>query len=403
MRITGGRAINYREMKRMYDLNGPEKTCRHLREALINKDLAPADFSIREVAEATAGLEWVKALDPRSGNGLVLTEAFGGVDVTAFSNITGQIAFSSIMQAYTSEEFVLTRKIPDVPTRLDGEKIPGVARMGDKAAVVQPGMPYEHFGFGEDFIETPNTTKRGFIVPVTKEAIFFDRTNLIISRAAEVGEWLGMNKEERLIDMFTGATNNYKRKGTDQNTYSSTGADTGTDGEWINLMTSELIDWTDVDEAEQLFVDMLDPNTSKPILITGKDVMVMPGYMHAANRVFNASLIEYLPGGATPVATKTVAANPLSGYSVDQSRLINRQLVINEVAADAAAAKKYWWIGDFAKTFQYMENWPITVVQAPPNSDAEFNQDIVVRYKASERGAASVKDPRYTVMSTGAG
>ena len=33
-----------------------------------------------------------------------------------------------------------------------------------------------------------------------------------------------------------------------------------------------------------------------------------------------------------------------------------------------------------------MENWPITVTQSPPNSEADFSQDIVVRYKASERG-----------------
>ena len=40
-----------------------------------------------------------------------------------------------------------------------------------------------------------------------------------------------------------------------------------------------------------------------------------------------------------------------------------------------------------------MENWPITVTQSPPGSEAEFNQDIVVRFKASERGAAAVINP----------
>ena len=45
---------------------------------------------------------------------------------------------------------------------------------------MHPGMPYPHLGFGEDYIETPSTTKRGFIVPVTKEAIFFDRTHLVL-------------------------------------------------------------------------------------------------------------------------------------------------------------------------------------------------------------------------------
>ncbi len=62
-------------------------------------------------------------------------------------------------------------------------------------------MPYPSLGFGEDYIETPSTSKRGFIVPVTREAIFFDRTNLVLSRAAEVGEVLGLNKEKRLLDL----------------------------------------------------------------------------------------------------------------------------------------------------------------------------------------------------------
>jgi hypothetical protein len=48
-----------------------------------------------------------------------------------------------------------------------------------------------------------------------------------------------------------------------------------------------------------------------------------------------------------------------------------------------------------------MENWPITVTQAPIGSEAEFNNDIVLRFKASERGAAAVINPRYIVKSTG--
>ena len=35
-----------------------------------------------------------------------------------------------------------------------------------------------------------------------------------------------------------------------------------------------------------------------------------------------------------------------------------------------------------------------------PGSDAEFNNDIVVRFKASERGAAAVLNPRYVVKCT---
>ncbi len=118
-------------------------------------------------------------------------------------------------------------------------------------------MPYPHLGFGEDYIETPSTTKRGFIVPVTKEAIFFDRTHLVLSRAAEVGEVLGLNKEKRLIDLVIGVTNNYKWKGTSYNTYQAATP-------WINtLAANELVDWTNVDKAEQLFADILDPGDGR--------------------------------------------------------------------------------------------------------------------------------------------
>jgi hypothetical protein len=43
----------------------------------------------------------------------------------------------------------------------------------------------------------------------------------------------------------------------------------------------------------------------------------------------------------------------------------------------------------------------ITVTQAPLNSEAEFSQDIIFRFKASERGAAAVINPRYIVWCTG--
>jgi len=223
--------IKYRELRRRYELDGPDKTVAHLSEALGEKHLAPDDFSIRELAEALVttrggdciGHQWVREYcDPRGGR--LLLEAGDGVDTTAFSNITGQVIYSQIMAAYQHPEFVLSELVQTVPTRLSGEKIPGIGRMGDKAAQVDEGMPYESVGFGEEFIETPPTAKRGFIVPVTKEAVFFDRTNLILSRAAEVGEFLGLNKEKRIVDVVIGATNNYKRNGTSFNTYLTSGA-----------------------------------------------------------------------------------------------------------------------------------------------------------------------------------
>jgi hypothetical protein len=385
-------SLNYRELKRRYELDGPARTVEHLSEALTQKDLAPEDFSIRDLAEALVpdGRQWVRLLDPRSGGNVSVLEATDGVDVTAFLNVTGQVLYSKIMDAYQQEAFVVSKLVQTIPTRFDGEKIPGIGRIADNIDEVAPGMPYPHLGFGEEYLETPNTAKRGFIVPVTKEAIFFDRTHLILSRAAEVGELLGLNKEKRLLDVVIGETNNYKYNGTNYDTYYA-------NGPWVNsLGGNELVDWTNVDNAEQLFADMLDPTTGEPILVRGTTVLVMPAYRHAAHRVFNAAEINYSPTGS---ATQTTASNPLGNYRVAESRLAYRRVIASGVAA--AAAKKWWFMGDFRKAFAYMENWPITVTQAPLNSEADFNNDVVLRFKASERGAAAVLNPRYVVKCTG--
>jgi hypothetical protein len=384
--------IKYRELKRQFELDGAEKTTAQLSEALRQGHLRAEDFSLRDLAEGLVpdGHQWVRAMDPRGGGGVSLVESGDGVDTSAFLNVAGQVIYSKIMEAYAQEAFVVSKMVDTIVTRLDGEKIPGVARIEDNVDGIQPGMPYPSLGFGEDYIETPSTTKRGFIVPVTREAIFFDRTHLILSRAAEVGEILGLDKEKRLVDLVIGATNNYKWKGTAYNTYQ-------TATPWINTRSgNELVDWTDVDAAEQLFADILDPNTGEPVLVHPSAVLVMPAYRHAAYRVFKADAITYTAAGAE---TATAASNPLSRYRVEESRLAYRRIIAS--GQTAANAKKWWFLGDFKKAFAYMENWPITVTQSPRNSEAEFNNDIVVRFKASERGAAAVLNPRYVVKCTG--
>ena len=390
------RSLKYRELKRLYELEGAERTVHVLGDALKKGELKPEEFSIRELAEVTLGTSWVKQLDPRGGGGVDLMEAGDAVDVTAFSNITGQVIYNRIMLAYSQEAFILSKLVDTIPTRFDGEKIPGIGRIVDETTEVRPGMPYPNLGLGEDYIETPSTTKRGFIVPVTKEAIFFDRTHLILQRAAEVGEILGLNKEKRLADLLIGQTNNYNWKGTAYNTYypAQDGAP------WVNALPgNELVDWTNVDAAEQVFANILDPNTGEPVLVQAATVLVTPAYHHAANRVFKATEVWYRSNEEDP--TTTTSPNPLGRYQVAESRLMYRRIIA--AGQQPADAKKWWFIGDFKKAFAYMENWPITVTQSPLGSDADFNQDIVVRFKASERGAAAVINPRYIVKSTGAG
>src|SRR4029078_8926100 len=94
--------LKYRELKRRYDLDGAEQTVTHLSEALREGHLKPEDFSIRDLAEAIVpdGREGGRPPDPRSAGGMSVLESAGAVDVTAFLNITGQVIYSKIMEAY---------------------------------------------------------------------------------------------------------------------------------------------------------------------------------------------------------------------------------------------------------------------------------------------------------------
>ncbi len=403
--------INYKRMARDCRLD-QDRFSEELSEALSPAEGKPhlsfEDFRLRELAAMfiqdqhgeSVGHGFVEhVFAPNSNKSLALLEASDAVDSTAFSNITGQLIVNRVMQSFQAEAFVASQMVTTQSTRLDGEKIPGIQKIGDPGKdnidnlIVKEGMPYEHHGFGEDYIETPRTTKRGLIVPVTKEAIFFDRTGLVAQRATEVGQILGLNKEKRLLDAIAGLVDLYSWLGTTYQTYYQ-GIDSAN---WTNhLDGNQLQDWTDIDAAEAAFGDMLDPNTGEPIVLGGGGMtLFVPWPLRStAIRIVSATSIDTRTTSSTTV---TYGTNPLSGLgiSVAASRLLYRRMVNGGISKTNAAAT--WFYGDFRKAFAYMENWPITVVQAPVNSEAEFNQDIVLRYKASERGAAAVLEPRAVV------
>ncbi len=367
-----------------------------IREQFEDDVFKPEDFSINQVAEATLGRGFVQACDPRSSVDLSNVLESDGVDSTAFSNITGQIVFSKILAAFDSPDLIGTSLIPTTPTRLSGEKLPGVSQIGDKAQVVKEGMPYENVGIGEEYIETPETDKRGLIVPVTKEAVFFDRTNLILQRAAQVGASIALGKEKRILNAILGESSTFatggkwKWKGTEFDVYNSSAVDFSSFF-YVNSQTAVLENYTDLDATENLFSDMQDPSTQEPILIPGvRTLLVVPNLRQTAMRIINSTETRKL----TNTSFTTLTPGDKGDYDIKSSPYFKTLLASNKTTS--------WWVGNFGQAFSYMENWPITVSQAPTNNEAEFTSDIVARFKASERGAVAVMAPHFVIKSTGA-
>ncbi len=337
----------------------------------------------------------------------------GAVDATAFIGVQGQILINRLLQMYEQEDFVTSKMIAPTPTVLNGERIPGVARPGDPGAdvtLVREGQEYNTVGFGEEYVETPMTTKHGEIIAVTREAVFFDRTGMVLQRAALVGEILGLAKEKRLLQLIIGSVNSYREKRKNDtvpvNLQTYYAADDN--GRWINHFDSNgLVDYTNLDYAEQQFANVTDPNTGEPIIVGGYQLLATKAKRRTLEQILTATQLYRLTvpgaaqapglGGTTnwPGAI-TIGGNFVQGMGIQAG--LSQQLAVqlkNGLGVAAADAANYWFYGNFSKAFAYMENWPITVVQAPVNSEAEFTHDIPFRWKASERGTPAVLDPRF--------
>jgi hypothetical protein len=372
----------------------PERFYSELGRALETRAVRPEEFSIRGLFEQFIphGRELVDSWNPRHGGqgvSLALVEEAGGLTSSAFSRISGQIIYNAVLDAFRAEALVFTPLVRTVSTQFNGEKIAGISRIGDEAEVVAEGRPYPQAGVSEDYIETPATTKRGLIVGLSREAVFFDRTGLVVDRCREVGEFLGVNKEKRIIDCVideNATAHRYKWKGTTYATYQASAP-------WVNVTASNaLVDWTDIDAAEQTMAGLIDPFTGEPILMNPKHLVVPRPLLYTARRIVEATEITVsTPGFATSGnPTQTAARNPVSGYQVVSSNLLAARMAVDSS----------WYLGDLGRAFAYMENWPLTVVQAPANSEVEFTHDLVMRWKASERGAAATLEPRAMHKST---
>lgn len=340
------------------------------------------EWSIRELFEALVddGSEYLSLSRQTDGGFHHLREGADIVDTSKFVNINGQIVYSALMDAYDDPMFIGERLVTNIPTEFNGEKIPGIGRVGDDSGVVHEGEEYPRAVIGEEWIETPEIIKRGLILDLTLEEVFHDRTGLITKRASDVGNSIRISKEKRILDVVLGITTAYRRNG-------AAAVATYQTSDWNNLAASNaLVDWTDIENAELKFDGMTDPNTGEPISIGGLTVIVPTALRHTAKNIINATQIR----GTAGTNNETLSNNPLDAY----------QLESNQYVKSRTSSDSTWFAGDPKKAFAYMENWPLRLQTQDDTSHESFNRDVVARYKASEKGTPAVMEPRYMTKST---
>lgn len=335
----------------------------------------------------------------------VITEDSDGVTSAAFQNINGQIMYTAAMDKYENEDFVFTKLIPEMPSKLSMmEKITGKTRIGDKALVRPENKAYPLAGVGEDWIHAPGTDDRGFAITVTYEAIFDDRTGDLMEYVGEQAEFLGLNVEKRaidcIVDLNTTAVSQvqnghrYHWKDTSISTYNdNTGSHT-----WDNLSAStSLISWESLQTVELLLAAITDPNTGEPFPILPKHLIVCPDLEQTAKQIVSATEIRKAVGGyaTTGNLTTQVSPNTATNYQVITSRQFkNRQVTVGSGLATT------WYLGDVSKAFKRKVVWPLQTQQAAAGNEAEIMRKIVYMGSVNERSSFFTVQPRLMAKAT---
>jgi hypothetical protein len=400
-----GQVIQYDDLHRDYQ-KFPEETLNTIQEGLESGALQPEDFNLPKLAQAVMGKELFQhVIDGPEGFGSLgwqrtRAQEAGAVELGDFANITGQIYFSAVLNAYEMEKAVFSDIIPTRATMIPGvEKLPGISNLGDGFEIVKEADQFPLMGVSEDWIQIAEKRKRGAIVPVTKEAIKFDLTGVLLRQCSDLGRWLKINREKRVIDAVidqNGAANSiyaggsrYQWKGTSYATYQGTTP-------WVNLATTNgLTNWKNFNTALILMSKIVDPYTGEPFPIEPMHVIVAPDKLFDARRVIHATEVrEADPGYATTGSpVQTIAPNPIEKYEIVSSRLLGARM-------DAASeARTDWFLGNLSEAFAVFVNWDVTPEQAAPNSHEAFYRDIISAYKISTRDCVATIQPRVMFRS----
>lgn len=367
----------------------------------------PHDVSLLDLAMGLTGLwgDGLRSALESSGRRptpeVDVLEAGLGVTPTQFANISvynssvAGLLEAKALEVYDRPEWIGDNFVTNVPTRKRTEKFIGLVESGDEDVTRKPLKPHARASIDERYQTTPETVNRGIAIEVAVESIMFDETGLVMQYCEGVTERVRKRKELAILDLVLGITNNYTYMGTSYNTYVASG------GSWVNIVASNpLVDWRDVDEAMQLFADMTDPHNSEPIVITAKQVLVMPQSATSAAMTLTATQYERQAGADGDGQLRMTTGNPILGQfqlMPTSPWLYNRARAATGLNLSEANAKGLWFLGDFKKAFAYMENFPLTITRANPSDYEMADRRIAAAIFLDEMGIPAVMEPRYVV------
>ena len=164
-------------LRALVESEGAYPVARKIMGFLEDEDhrLTPEKFSIRELWESFVGPcnQTLAIAQNEVGFGDIhLTEA--NVDSTAFPTITGLLISKKVIDGYRQPIFIGSQLVTNMPSNRKIERIAGFTA-ADTIKEVPEGQAYDESDLGEKFV-TSQATKKGRIISLTEEAVYFDQT-----------------------------------------------------------------------------------------------------------------------------------------------------------------------------------------------------------------------------------
>lgn len=362
----------------------------------------PEQFSLQALWEGLVGPVEETLPFAQKRKGLVevnRTELQEQVASTAFPSATGQLIATRVIEGYESPNFIGDQLVDTMDSNLRNERVVGFTSLqGPKP--VNEGQAYEGSTYEEKFVTTQET-KRGRLLQVTEEAVFFDQTGQILRRAQGIGRKAREERERRIVRGVADVDSNervYRPDGSAEQLYASANS---------NVLTgTPLNDWTDIQEAlthhAQNITDDREPDDhmgEQPIMWNPEILLVAQEKAGDASRIVAATQVRGTQGSNE----ETISGNPLdnlvSGLRVLSSPFLDQAAIGSADQFDDASD---WFLGDFRSQFVYKEIWPLQTFRAPSQNEEQWNRDVVARFKVREYGDINALDHRLVIKGDAA-
>ena len=396
------------DLSGLIDSLGPAAFYDRARDLLDAGDLAPDDFSLRRLAEACgvlggpAGANFA-ALKEDRGDGppaALLAESAPAARTDLFRVVTAELLARKVSEGYAAAAGLIGDSLVTV-VRANGRgsKIAGFTALAGPTDVPE-GHDYEESTFAEKFV-TSSEAKRGRILSVSEELIYFDQTGEVYRRAVRLGEGLRQERERTIVravaDAESAAHPVYRPGGVGVPLYAADGSHRNRVGPGNTTSPGyadavPLADWAALDAARAYrATEVLDDRVDgerRPVLAPATQVLVPESLAGTARGVVEATEIRR----TNAAGETTVAGNPHRRLEVLSSPFLDEL---------GPAGRRDWYLGDFKRQFVWTEVWPVQTFLQRSDGPAAFERDVALRVKARYFGGVSATDTAFVTRIAG--